>query len=90
MACFSEPSPEQVRQEREDLETIVRLACMYCREQESHGWKVPEFARSWWRRHKKDDAKREAAEQRERRKEAIAHEARAKLTQEEREALGIR
>ncbi len=46
--------------------------------------------RAWWDAHQQADAKRLAAEDETRRRRDVALKARLKLTQEERELLGIR
>ncbi len=49
---------------REHLEEAVAmaLACAYCRLLERKGVAIPDWAKPWWEKHKREDKLREAAE----------------------------
>ncbi len=94
------PSPEQVREERD----IPKVLCALLTRLEASasldrvlaecdwveaGVEV-EWVRAWWAKHKIEDALRRKYEAARREEQRVAAEARAKLTPEERRALGIR
>jgi hypothetical protein len=83
------PTREQVEQERQDHQTMTRLSCDRCREIEARGGVVPEWAQSWWQKHKRHDAARLEREAVARRQQEIRMKALSKLTKAEREELGV-
>jgi hypothetical protein len=93
MPCFVTGSAEgDERLYREEVEAkatrLCRLLCELCRHCEGR-MDMPPRVRAWWVEHKKVDAKREAEERRDRETRRLARKAKAKLTVEEREALGL-
>jgi hypothetical protein len=79
--------------ERNDL--LARVACRALTELEDNG--IADFlllrddeTREFWEKHKEFDRKRRAAEEKKLRLEEVKKTALAKLTNEEREALGIK
>ncbi len=83
------PSYEQTQRDAEEHQILTRLACDRCREIEARGGLVPTWAQEWWTDHKREDAEREAQNQRAKQEAAIRRRAIAKLTPEEREELGV-
>lgn len=77
---------------RKTLDTITRLACERCEEYETKGGieAVPQWAQQWWLLHKMKDAEERDRERQERERLEERARALAKLTPEERAALGIR
>lgn len=55
MPCYDPPTG---RTDRDAIDTMTRLACMYCTLMEAQGRPIPEFARQWWIDHKAYDAMR--------------------------------
>lgn len=67
---------------------MTRLACDRCRQLESKG-ELPTWALEWWTSHKRRDEERVASEARAKKEAAVRKKALAKLTQEERDELGV-
>lgn len=79
---------EEIRQH-----TATRLACAYCRWLDRKGIPIPDFAKDWWKEHKRNDAKRQKQEKREEESRRLRKSAKAKarvaLSRAEYDALGI-
>ena len=84
------PTREELERERADFETITRLACDRCQELEGSGDPIPPWAASWWARHKVADARRARRQEAIQRDQEAREAALAKLTPQERAALGFR
>jgi hypothetical protein len=95
MPCSSEGFEKDVETRRlEELNLVTRLLCGLCRQAEAGGpVRLDAVTMGWWERHKQLDARRQAAEQTSRRNkeehERLKREATAKLSPEERKALGL-
>lgn len=95
MACFYTGSAEgdaryDADRAREALTKMTQIACEACQvlEDIDEIYLAPN-AKKWWKEHKKIDAKRLAQEQNERNKKALQASGLAKLSPEERKALGV-
>ena len=93
MPCRYDPSPEEIRRNQEELDTMARLACDFCTmiekgEIEGLG-DVPEWARKWWEAHKVADARRREADRKAAIRQKEKDDALAKLTPAERKVLGL-
>jgi hypothetical protein len=77
------------REEIELRDIAFRLACDYCKHLEKLGSAVPKWAEKWLERHLEQDAERREQEDQEQRRTRLRKKAMAKLTNEEREALGV-
>lgn len=98
MPCYdggrNDYNDSEVRSLRARCDLLARVACRALTELEDNGIADmlllrDDETRDFWVKHKEFDAKRKAAEAEKRRKAKIKKEALAKLTPEEREALGI-
>lgn len=78
-----------VKKKSVKLDTITRLACTFCKSSEQEGKPIPEYARGWWTKHKAWDVAREKEETATQKRQDTRRAARAKLTEEERRALGV-
>lgn len=83
------PSWEDIQKEQRNHATIVRLACDRCRELESRGGAVPDWALEWWNEHRTQDLRRQRYEAAAQRDAEIRKQAIAKLTPKERAELGV-
>lgn len=68
---------------------MTRLACDRCRSLIAKDGKVPDWAKEWWSYHQARDAERIKSDAKAREDALIRKRAIAKLTQEEREELGV-
>ena len=73
----------------EHTQTVIRLACDRCRELETRGGAVPEWAKEFWDEHKQRDEERLQREAKAQHGAEIRKQAIAKLTPEERSELGV-
>lgn len=92
MPCtYYEPdyTQQELKEIREEKNTVTRLACDRCKELEIREGRVPDWAVKWWKKHKQLDAKREAASLKRQKEIAIRVQALSKLTKEERNELGV-
>lgn len=87
MPCTSGPTREEEREEREDRNTVTRLACEYCRRLGEGN--IPEWATKWWKKHKVWDEFRLNEELAGAHRMLVRGQALNKLTAEERKALGL-
>lgn len=82
-------SPETIRR----LNLATRVACEALQKLDdvspSVSAALSKTARDWWRKHQEEDRRRQEAELARQRRETLRTRARAKLTPEERKALGI-
>ena len=81
---------------RAKLDLVTRVACEYCTQLEASNAPIPEYAKAWWHLHKIDDARKAAykakldeARRVEAEREELKRATIAKLTPEERAALGL-
>lgn len=78
---------------RRRLDLATRVACEALRSLDKNrlngSSSLSKEARDWWAAHQEEDRRRERQEQQQREREALRRKARAKLTPEERKALGI-
>lgn len=77
---------------RRENERLTRVSCDIIRTLEAAGADLSRFSeetRRWWDQHKASDAAREQARLDMQRRDAIREAALAKLTPEERKALGV-
>lgn len=101
MPCYDGSGPSyndnshEMRQMKERNDLLARVACRALTELEDNG--IADFlllrddeTREFWEKHKEFDRKRKAAEAEKLRMEEVKKAALAKLTDEEREALGIK
>ena len=85
MPCDAGPS----KQDQQDVDTMARLACMFCEFLDTEGEPIPEWAEDWWERHQEYDRTREERDQAERIRGRQRQAALDKLTPQERELLGL-
>lgn len=83
------PTREEISRQNQDFEIITKLACRLCKEIEKRGEKVPKFAKDWWERHKLADEERKRLEKVKKEKERRKQNALAKLSPEDKKALGL-
>lgn len=83
------PSRAQIEREARDAGTVYRLACERCKDIESNGGEVPDWARDWWEFHKVEDMKRERREVDAKKREEDRQAARDKLSPYDRAILGL-
>lgn len=83
------PTQDSVDRERKRHDIQARLACAYCQFMEAARKPIPEWAREWWAEHQDADRVRLAIEQATERNRKLRMKAVAKLTPEERQALGL-
>ncbi len=72
-----------------ELNIMIRLACDRCQEIESRGGEIPMWAVEWWENHKRQDEEQSQRTEEARRSSDIRKKAIAKLTQQERDELGV-
>jgi hypothetical protein len=89
MACCGGFTYEEIQQNQKELDTIVRLACEYCHALDDKGEQIPPYAAGWWKRHRMEDDAREKRHTENIKREADRQSAIRKLTESERDALGI-
>ena len=101
MPCYDGSGPSysdntyEMRQMKERNDLLARVACRALTELEDNGIADllllrDDETREFWIKHKEFDRKRKAAEEKKLRLEEVKKAALAKLTNEEREALGIK
>lgn len=101
MPCYDGSGPSysdntyEMRQMKERNDLLARVACRALTELEDNGIADmlllrDDETREFWIKHKEFDRKRRAAEEKKLRLEEVKKAALAKLTNEEREALGIK
>jgi hypothetical protein len=85
----------EIRQIKQEADRLARIACRALQTLEDYG--QADFlllkdteVREWWTAHKEADRKAHAAAEAKRRREELRAAALAKLTEEERAALGIK
>ena len=83
------PSREQIERYKRFHVAMTRLACDRCRDLLRRYRPIPEWAEEWWAVHQADDHARREVERCEVRKKRARNEALAKLSPEDRDALGI-
>ena len=83
------PSKEQIDREIRDENTMTRLSCDRCKEIESRGSEVPDWAKEWWESHKRKDYEETLHSEKKRKEVEIRKRAINKLTPEERAELGV-
>jgi hypothetical protein len=83
------PTWEQQEQEQRFNTTMTRLSCDRCRELIKRNGSVPEWAKEWWEYHKAEDRERLKESAQARKENQVRSRAIAKLTNEEREELGV-
>lgn len=78
---------------KERLDRATRVACEALKKLDqgrlNGSSTLSEDARTWWKAHQEDDRRREAAEAARRQRQTLKSKALAKLTAEEKKALGI-
>lgn len=103
MPCYEPRSDDIARAEnfhrselqvKETANTINRLTALLCEacgiiDKAGFGSPLSPDLAAWWKQHQKDDRRRKAAEQSAIRKSQLKLRAMAKLTSEERDALGL-
>lgn len=52
------PSIEQIKRELRDRNSMRELACDRCKDLESRGESIPDWAIEWWEGHKAEDEKK--------------------------------
>ena len=67
----------------------TQLACRYCQQLEKANRGIPSWAARWWEEHKRADVRRREEEKEEIVRKKCAAVGLAKLTSEERKALGL-
>ena len=70
-----------------DVQAFTRILCDWCKYHDVTAMSLE--LQLWWRNHQEDDARHEAEQRERERLEKIAAAGRAKLTPEERAALGL-
>ena len=91
MPCLVDPTDDEIRASREasvkrekdirnTISNLARMLCAMCKEFEHNGLEIENEIYDWWIQHKKEDAKRMAA---------AKQSGLAKLSDDEREALGL-
>lgn len=83
------PSQEQIERSQRYYQVMTRLSCDFCRGIEAAGGTVPDWAKEWWEDHQMRDSQRLNEEAKTKQVEALKAKALAKLTNREREALGL-
>ena len=93
--CDEMETSDQYRQEADKMAAMLCSLCEMLEQQTDTAhlsrletW--PASVRKWWADHKKKDAERVAQEEAAERKQMLKRMALSKLTQEERDALGVR
>jgi hypothetical protein len=90
MPCSdSGPSREEIEHDYQMRQVATRLACDRCRELLKREGCVPVWAAAWWAEHQAQDAKRLERDRQAQREAKIRERALSKLTQEERDELGV-
>ncbi len=77
---------------RRENERLTRVSCDIMRVLEANGFDLSTFGDetvNWWEQHKSEDARREAAAQAQAQREQLRADGLAKLTADERKALGL-
>ena len=99
MPCWTDPGPEreyhteEIKKRAETVATLENLLCGICTRVEATKPDLiadDQVLTKWWAAHKLKDQKRKAAETAKKEQKKLADRAKAKLTKEELEALGIR
>ena len=87
-------SSRKLKALKKEADMLARIACKALTELEANGVEdllllKDDEVRTWWKKHKEDDAREQARVAEIERKERVKAEALAKLSSEEREILGI-
>lgn len=87
-------SDSDVRRIKREADKLARIACKALQELENNGIEdmlllKDDETREWWTKHKEADRKAREKREKEERRERVKAEALAKLSEEEREVLGI-
>lgn len=80
---------QSTAEQHEKLQITTRLACEYCVSLLEQDLPIPDFAQKWWEQHVIEDEERALREKEQKIRERIKKEALAKLTNEERQSLGL-
>ena len=86
-------SPEEEREMVQlELDKITRIACAMGALLKNNDLldRLPKYARAWYEKHLEIDAQRRAAEAEAKHREKLRKDALSKLTDEERQVLGVR
>lgn len=75
-----------LEEKSEALTKVTRLLCEVCQKFEG---KLPKNAQVWWSEHKEIDRERQERETRDKMRDTLIKSAKSKLTQAEREAMGL-
>ncbi len=90
MPCTNDGAEwENYETNKKTHEILTRLACDHCKEMESKGEVIPDWATTWWANHKIADEQRKKENEKAKKSAAIRAAALAKLDAHERDELGL-